>query len=63
MEQPAQSQPEKGPHFIEEADIGSGEKTPGEQETDEQSRQIPPLPPPAPGVKPASAGASAAAPR
>lgn len=60
MEQPAQSQPEKGGHYIEEADIGSGEKTPGEQDTDEQIRQIPPLPEPA--VKPASAGASAPAP-
>jgi hypothetical protein len=60
MEQPAKSQPEKGGHYIEEADIGSGEKTPGEQDTDEQIRQIPPLPEPA--VKPASAGASAPAP-
>ena len=61
MEQPAKSQPEKGRHFIEEADIGSGEKTPGERETDEQIRQIPPLP--EPQVKPASAAASAAVPR
>ena len=60
MEQP-KSQPEKGRHFIEEADIGSGEKTPGEQETDEQIRQIPPLPDQE--VKPASAGVSAPAPR
>ena len=60
MEQPAKSQPEKGGHYIEEADIGSGEKTPGEQDTDEQIRQIPPLPEPA--VKPASAGASEPAP-
>jgi hypothetical protein len=60
MEQPAKSQPEKGGHYIEEADIGSGEKTPGEQDTDEQIRQIPPLPEPA--VKPASAAASAPAP-
>ncbi|WP_426171203.1 hypothetical protein [Pseudoduganella sp. R-34] len=61
MEQPAKSQPEKGRHFIEEADIGSGEKTPGEQDTDEQIRQIPPLPDA--GVKPASGAASAPAPR
>jgi len=27
-----------------EADIGSGEKSPGQQETDEMIRQIPPLP-------------------
>jgi len=61
MEQPAKAQPEKGRHFIEEADIGSGEKTPGEQDTDEQIRQIPPLP--EPDVKPSSAAASAPAPR
>ncbi len=61
MEQPAKAQPEKGRHYIEEADIGSGEKTPGEQETDEQIRQIPPLP--EPRVKPSSAGASARVPR
>jgi hypothetical protein len=62
MEQPAKSQPEKGSHFIEEADIGSGEKTPGERETDEQIRQIPPLPEKK-GVKPSSAGVSGTAPR
>lgn len=61
MEQPSQSTPEKGRHFIEESDIGSGEKTPGEQDTDEQIRQIPPLP--EQGVKPASAAASAPVPR
>jgi len=61
MEQPAKAQPEKGRHFIEEADIGSGEKTPGEQDTDEQIRQIPPLP--EQGVKPSSAAVSAPAPR
>ncbi|TWI69984.1 hypothetical protein IP91_01062 [Pseudoduganella lurida] len=32
---------EKGQHMINEDDIGSGEKTPGEKETDEQIRQIP----------------------
>jgi hypothetical protein len=46
---------------MEEADIGSGEKTPGEQETDEQIRQIPRLP--EQGVKPSSGAASAPAPR
>jgi hypothetical protein len=61
MEQPAKSQPEKGRHFIEEADIGSGEKTPGERETDDQIRQIPPLPDK--GVKPSSAEVSGTAPR
>ena len=30
--------------MIDEADIGSGEKTPGQKETDEMIRQIPPLP-------------------
>lgn len=60
MEQPVKSQPEKGQHFIDEADIGSGEKTPGEQETEEQIRQIPPLP--ERGVKPSSAGVSGPAP-
>ena len=34
----------KGRPFLEEADIGGGEKTPGEQETEEMIRQIPPLP-------------------
>ena len=61
MEQPSPSTPEKGHHFIEESDIGSGEKTPGERETDEQIRQIPPLP--EQGVKPSSAAASAPVPR
>lgn len=36
-----------------EADIGSGEKTPGQHETDELIRQIPPLPDDADG-KPAA---------
>jgi hypothetical protein len=31
--------------FLEEADIGSGEKTPAQMETEEMIRQIPPLPP------------------
>lgn len=42
----------KGRPFMEEADIGSGEKTPAQVETEELIRQIPPLPPsdrPAPG--------------
>jgi hypothetical protein len=30
--------------ILDEADIGSGEKTPAEQETEEMIRQIPPLP-------------------
>jgi hypothetical protein len=32
---------EKGGHMMNEPDIGSGEKSPGEQETEEQIRQIP----------------------
>lgn len=31
-------------HLIQEADIGSGEKSPGEKETEEQIKSIPPLP-------------------
>lgn len=33
-----------GPNVFHEADIGSGEKSPGELETEEMIRQIPPLP-------------------
>ncbi len=41
--QPTQpDQSEKGGHMINEPDIGSGEKTPGERETEEQIRQISP---------------------
>ncbi|AXA91531.1 hypothetical protein [Massilia sp. YMA4] len=40
---PQQPDPsEKGRHMMNEPDIGSGEKTPGERETDEQIRQISP---------------------
>jgi hypothetical protein len=35
----------KGRPLLEEADIGSGEKTPAQMETEEMIRQIPPLPP------------------
>jgi hypothetical protein len=35
----------KGRPFLEEADIGSGEKTPAQHETDQMIREIPPLPP------------------
>ena len=35
----------KGRPYMEEADIGSGEKTPAQVETEEMIRQIPPLPP------------------
>lgn len=36
--------PEPGEHMLDEADIGSGEKTPGELETEEHIKSIPPLP-------------------
>ncbi len=48
----------KGRPILEEADIGSGEKTPAQIETEELIRQIPPLPPSGkqpdatPGVQP-----------
>lgn len=35
----------KGRTMYEEADIGSGERSPGQHETDEMIRGIPPLPP------------------
>lgn len=35
----------KGRTMYEEADIGSGERSPGQHETDELIRGIPPLPP------------------
>jgi hypothetical protein len=41
---------------MEEADIGSGEKTPAQMETEEMIRQIPPLP--SPGQGGADQGAS-----
>ena len=34
-----------GPNVFHEADIGSGEKSPGEMETEEMIREIPALPP------------------
>jgi hypothetical protein len=33
----------KGPAILHEDDIGSGEKTPAEKETEEMIKQIPPL--------------------
>jgi hypothetical protein len=35
----------KGSNVLHESDIGSGEKSPGELETEEMIRGIPPLPP------------------
>ena len=39
---------EKGGHMMNEPDIGIGEKSPGEKETEEQIRQIPQQTPAAP---------------
>ncbi|SEO00979.1 hypothetical protein SAMN05428959_104163 [Duganella sp. CF517] len=33
-----------GGHMLDEADIGSGERSPGQRETDEAIKSIPPLP-------------------
>lgn len=38
----------KGRPYLDEADIGSGEKTPAELETEDMIREIPPLPPSSP---------------
>ena len=43
-----QSDPAAARPMTEEADIGSGEKSPGHAETEEMIRQIPPLPPSSP---------------
>lgn len=48
MSQPKSDPAHKGPPLLDEADIGSGEKSPGQHETDEMIREIPPLPPGAP---------------
>nr|WP_315395505.1 hypothetical protein [uncultured Duganella sp.] len=34
----------EGGHMLDEADIGSGERTPGQRDTDEDIKSIPPLP-------------------
>lgn len=34
----------KGPNVLHEADIGSGEKSPAELETEQMIKEIPPLP-------------------
>lgn len=46
--------------MTEEADIGSGEKSPGHAETEEMIRQIPPLPPSGSGGDTAARAAAAA---
>jgi len=43
-EDPTNDPANKGRPILHEADIGSGEKTPAEKETEEMIRQIPPLP-------------------
>lgn len=48
QQNPSADDSEKGGHMLNEPDIGSGEKSPGEKETEEQIRQIPqrtPAPP------------------
>lgn len=42
--QPNKPVPQTGTNLMDEPDIGSGEKTPGERETEEHIRQVPPLP-------------------
>ncbi len=44
MSQANADDPKTSPPMSDEADIGSGEKTPGQQETEDMIRQIPPLP-------------------
>jgi hypothetical protein len=41
---PRPHQPQTTRPLLDEADIGSGEKTPAQKETEEMIRQIPPLP-------------------
>jgi len=45
----------EGGHMLDEADIGSGERTPAQRETDEQIKSIPPLPEDNAGGKPEQA--------
>lgn len=46
MNDPTKADPANSrPGIFDEADIGSGEKTPAQRETEEMIRQIPPLPP------------------
>lgn len=42
---PHQTDPQKQPDLAGEADIGSGEKTPAQRETEELIRQVPASPP------------------
>ena len=55
MNRPQEQEPkeaERGDHLLQEDDIGSGEKTPGEKETEEAIRSIPPQPATQPPAKP-----------
>jgi len=46
MNQPYEpDESERRHHMMDEEDIGSGEKSPAEKETEEEIRKIPPLPP------------------
>lgn len=53
---PPRSDPAGAPPLSDEADIGSGEKTPAQLETEKMIREIPPLPAggPAGGAQPPS---------
>ena len=42
---PTEPHPQNTRALSDEADIGSGEKTPGQRETEQMIRKIPPLPP------------------
>ena len=52
---PRSTPEQSGGHLMDEPDIGSGGKTPAERETDEQIRQIPPVPAPGKDQPPAPA--------
>ncbi|SFV14186.1 hypothetical protein [Pseudoduganella namucuonensis] len=41
QQKPADEKAQGGKHMMDEPDIGSGEKTPGERETEEQIKQVP----------------------
>lgn len=58
-----QSDPAGARPMTEEADIGSGEKSPGHAETEEMIRQIPPLPPSGPAGGDAASKDGGAAPQ
>jgi hypothetical protein len=51
-QQPGKDAEHEGGHMTEESDIGSGEKTPAERETDEQIKTITPKPQPGAAAPP-----------